>query len=167
MADSNQLVLSEIQQKQAGTNPFAMQQPQGQQTVVSQQSVLTGDPFGQLPPQVPQSPQAQNSLQNPQSLQQATSSATAPMGSLSPELTTAMQKLDVPGHGIQLNPMGRQLLGNRLQQRYGDSYNQRPDVQNFFNMFDKEHAKYSDDSQASQAQAMAKAGRTLAALRGG
>lgn len=175
MADTDPQVLSEIQQKQAGVDPFAQARQQAQQqqqnaSVVSSSNILSGAPFGQIgAPQVPQNPMQQGMPQNPgqqQTMQQTFMPANQPQTGISPDLMQAMSKLDIPIHNVQLSQVGRSLLSSRLQQRYGDDYMSRPDVSNMMSMFDKDHAKYSDQSSARQAQSMANAGRTLAALKG-
>lgn len=140
------------------------------------------DPFEQLRKQFnykassgPMQTIAQNGVFNPE--EQNPSKQT--MGSLdkllsvsaSPEKTNqdimnAIKKLDLDGSNIPMSSMGRQILTNRMSDKFGPDYGNNSEVRKVLNMFDSFLSNYNDIANQNMNKSVATGERTLAALRG-
>lgn len=82
------------------------------------------------------------------------------------DIMNAIKKLDLDGSNIPMSTMGRQILTNRMQDKFGPDYSNNSEAKKVLNMFDSYLSDYSDISNQNMNKSVATGERTLAALRG-
>lgn len=163
--DNNSTILSKTlidnADASAMRDPFVKAQQQYQDRM-GQGSVLSSSPVQAPPQQGSQEPNASLSakslLFNPSNQQDFQDFSSSPF-------PKQLQKMGINDKGLALNDVGRLQLIGRLQDKFGASYSDSPEVmkmlQDFEQAMKSNKAKTTDNTQVSNAQ------RTLAALLGG
>lgn len=82
------------------------------------------------------------------------------------DIMNAIKKLDLDGTNIPMSSMGRQILTNRMQDKFGSDYSNNSEARKVLSMFDSYLSEYSDIANQNMNKSVATGERTLASLRG-